>query len=367
MVQVGKMRPAPQQGILFSGKTYIRAEQGIRAKNQRALMAASDSRFPFVGKTTPHFFSGVLTAAHVRSIAQRIIANHWGFKGTAEIVDLGTSKVNNQPVMAIQVIPEGVTKGNLVTIFCAGNHNPEYAGPHANLHLLDLILGELKNPKSMVAQVLGDKALVFVPLANPDGAIFEQDGTFAALDYMGPRVDAEGLCKDHVVYQPYYEASLRPETAMLKTYLESVIDQYGAPFLTIDFHESPHITTESSEANRRKNRYVFAPLEVTEALEQKEKERVVGIKSTCTILRPVIDSAIDIFGTEVSDLMMFGRPRRGFQREMQEFLSFSDWAKIQGARSFIIETPQSLNGFHVGDRVLMDMLAVQAIFQGLVS
>ena len=117
MVQAGKMRPASQQGGIFHGKFYAKANQGIRTKNPGILSRLADPRLPFVGKTVPSFFSGALTASSVRSIAQRIIANHQCFKGKVEVVELGESKVHQEPVMAIQVIPKGVTKGNLLQFF----------------------------------------------------------------------------------------------------------------------------------------------------------------------------------------------------------------------------------------------------------
>ena len=321
-----------------------------------------------VQRTDRTKFSGVLNAALVEAIARQLIVKHRGFSGEINLVQVcqstGQNPANRQfPVWAIEILPGGEIDGT--AFFAAGHHGPEYAGSHANLHLLDLVLTDLAEPTSNFKTALDRKALVFLPLVNPDGAILGKDG-FAPLPHFGPKVDQAGFLCDSNIYHIYGgQEKIRPEATAIKAYLGGFIERFGSPTIAFDFHESRLIAGKDEQ---RQNRYLYAPIEMAQLKENGRTDGgdPTGVFLDMQIIRPAINQAIALYGDVIAPLITRGKPKNNFIRKNQPFLGFNELVKIWGARSFLIETPNVEDKLHVGDRVVLAMLAVETMLDSYV-
>jgi hypothetical protein len=309
-------------------------------------------------------FTGVLNAAHVENIAVRIANSHADFSGNIRIVEIGKSPGENpaaapQPILGIEVLPGGPI--NRTAFFCAGHHTPEYAGAHANLHLLDQLLINMRNPASAISRLFSEAALVFMPLANPDGAVLTSGGEFGEYSIFGSPVGEDNRVIDNNAYITYHpKAILTRESQAIKRYIESFTARFGRPFFALDFHESKNYIPSNES---RKNRYLFAPLHMALA---KESDDGRGIDTSYTVCRDIIDAAINIFGDIISNLVISGKPKTKFSRQGQQMVNFIEMMHLMGASSYLIETPNNEKYFHVGDRVMLAMLATEMILEELI-
>lgn len=349
-------------------------------------------------KTAPGSFKGALNAEHVRELVEKIAQKYpnQGLKVKTIGLSEGTNVLGKpQPILTVEIIPSIPAK-KAPLIFTAGHHGDEYAGPHSCLHLLELFLEELTESKSnpqrttQLRKFLEGRPLIFIPLANPDGAILREGDDCVSLGCFGPEVDAAGYIRDPNIYHTFPEGNrfyksdwasrkkgilggtIRPEAFKIREYLKEIFQHYGLPALAVDFHESNLVAGGSN--NRRQKRYIFAPLEIVSVAKDYspyDEEETVSV--TYQLLTETVMQAIRVYGETISDLIIHGEPKRIFQHNNQRFLNLMEWIKVQNAlapdhlaadtRTFIIETPNSETQFHVGDRVTMAMMAMDEIIE----
>ncbi|MFA6431443.1 MAG: M14 family zinc carboxypeptidase [Candidatus Margulisiibacteriota bacterium] len=316
------------------------------------LKLLSGRLFPFLNNTNPSSFNGFLTARRIEEIAKEIIA--CGRLETHSVIldRIGSSKANN-PIWAIKIVPQ--EEKHPPAYFIAGHHGDEYAGPQANMHLLKLVLHELKIGGSGVGSLLGNRTLVFIPLATPDAARLDEQGFLVPGTPMswGKIVDDEGYVVNSNIYHTF-EGKIQPGAEAIQKYLESI----GVPEIVFDLHETGSVNSDE----RRKNRYIYAPLQIANLTLTDNNTSAAYIMK---VKRGTIDKAVQLFGLDVAELIINGKPAERFTRKDQKILGFSEYWMLRGAKwSYTIETPMKEEVFNVGARVLLHVLAVQeALFE----
>ena len=357
-----------------AGVKYQRATEGHLSILRESIGSAAQKKLSLTALTDPRSFHGVLNASLVRQAAEAIISAH-GFKGMrASIIQIGLSAGNNsgkepQPIWAIELIPR---RGPLLQpyVFTSGHHDCEYAGPQSALHLLNVVMDQLSNKNPKFQRMFGRHPMVFIPLANPDGALLEESDEFTGARFAADPLDEIGFVKDPNIYETYLEkktgerALIWPEAAQIQSYLQGFISSYGTPRLTVDFHETSAYTGKIDIDNRRLNRYVYIAMKIANMVQNRDPalKRVISVDVDFVALSEAINKAVQLYGPSISDELIIGRPERHFKHTGQCFMGICEWLKSRGAEnSYIIETPNVEHTFHVGDRVMLAMVAMEEI------
>ncbi len=347
-------KPLPTMDIWTQRRNY----------GERSLIALTD----------PARFSGVLNADLVHQTAAGIISANKCLDVRATLISIGTSSGRNstgisQPLYAIEVVPK---KGPKLPpyVFTGGHHDSEYAGPHSVLQLLDIVLSELKERNPEYVRQFARHPMVFIPLANPDGALQKEDENFRGVRIASNPLDDAGFVIDPNVYETYLEKSpgnkamIWPEAAQIMTYLSGFMSFYGTPQLTVDFHETAGYTGTYTIDNKRLNRYVYIAMKLAALAINRDPatHKTTSVNADFLVLNQALEKAVRLYGPSISDELIIGKPEKHFRHSDQKFMGICEWLKSRGSdNSFIIETPNVEHTFPVGDRVKLAMLAMEEI------